>query len=202
MRRYLVRLKNQEGLKPQQTMEVLIGLRKHADPLGAIIKNLRITDLALEFDLYAVDRASKEKTIHALSEKYGAILNERDLEQQESTSSNLPSRFETSKEETVKVCVQLFNEQRFWECHETLEQIWRRQPSGDEKDVQQGIILAASALVHFQKNEPEVCLGMIPRTLAKLDRWKNDSYYSLDLKKLRESLREILRTGVMAIPHI
>jgi len=43
---------------------------------------------------------------------------------------------------------------------------------------------------------------MIPRALAKLDRWKEDSYYSLDLMKLRESLREMQRTGIITIPRI
>src|SRR5579875_180101 len=205
MRGYLVGLENRSRCSPKQKVQVLIGLRKDSDAFGAVIKNLRVTDLALEFDLYASEGDSKDKAISALSEKYGRLLNERDLQHQDSeppSASNQPSQYESSKEETVKLCVKLFNEQRFWECHETLEQIWRRQRSGDEKDVQQGIILAASALVHFQKGEPDVCLGMIPRALAKLDRWKEDSYYSLDLMKLRESLREMQRTGIITIPRI
>ena len=96
----------------------------------------------------------------------------------------------------------LFNEQRYCKCHETLEQIWRRQERGDERDVQQGIILDASALVHFQRNEDKVCLGMIPRALAKLDKWSEDKYYSFDVGKPKRYLREMDRTKVIVTPMI
>jgi len=164
-----------------------------------VVKNLRVTELAIEFDLYIPDDASKERATASLSQKYGSLLNERDL--QDDGASIQPSQYQ-SKEDTIQTCVSLFNEQRYWECHETLEQIWRRQEKGDERDVQQGIILAASALVHFQKNEDKVCLGMIPRTLAKLDKWSEGKYYSFDVGKLKRHLREMDRTKIIVIPTI
>ena len=124
------------------------------------------------------------------------LLNERDLEEDRAATSVQPSQYQ-SKQETIRTCMSLFNEQRYWECHETLEQIWRRQEKGDERDVQQGIILAASALVHFQRNEDKVCLGMIPRALAKLDKWSEDKYYSFDVGKLKRYLREMDTTKVI-----
>ena len=98
------------------------------------------------------------------------------------------------KEGVVRESVRLFNEQRYWECHETLEQIWRKERDPVEKAVLQGVILAASALVHAQKSENEVCLGMIPRALEKLGRWEKPTYYSVDVKQLMEALRRMLET--------
>nr|MDG6923678.1 hypothetical protein [Nitrososphaerota archaeon] len=66
--------------------------------------------------------------------------------------------------------------------------------NAEEKAVQQGVILAASALVHAQKNEDDVCLGMIPRALEKLGRWSGSSYYSLDVKELKDMLNRIQET--------
>jgi predicted metal-dependent hydrolase len=93
----------------------------------------------------------------------------------------------------------MFNEQRYWECHETLEQIWRREPKGEEKDVQQGIILAASAFVHHQKNEDNVCIGMMPKALSKLEMWHEKMYYMVDIENLKERLKEIQSTHVIRL---
>ena len=164
-----------------------------------MIKNLRITDHAIEFDLYVNDEASKKKTTDAFAREYGSLLNERDLRDESQVS--VPSQFQ-DKEETVRLSLSLFNEQRYWECHETLEQIWRRQEKGEEKDIQQGIILAASALVHFQKNEDSVCIGMIPRALAKLGRWNKDYYFSFNIEKLKKSLEEMRKSGKVFNPVI
>ena len=40
----------------------------------------------------------------------------------------------------------------FGECHEALEGAWK-QSIGDEKELIQGLILVAAALVHYQKDE-------------------------------------------------
>jgi hypothetical protein len=170
-------------------------------PFGCVVKNLRVTDFAIEFDLYVPDDASKQRATIALSAEYGNLLNERDLDEDRAATSVQPNQYQ-NKQETIRTCVSLFNEQRYWECHETLEQIWRRQEKGDERDVQQGIILAASALVHFQRNEDKVCLGMIPRALAKLDMWSEEKYYSFDVVKLKQYLREMDTTRVIVTPSI
>jgi uncharacterized protein len=176
----------------------MIEFRKRVDRFGTVVKNFRITDVAIEFDLYANDESSEKKALSDLSREYGSVLLGRDLSE-EGTSFSALYR---DKAETVRQSIELFNEQRFWECHEALEQIWRREKDPTEKSVQQGVILAASALVHAQRDEDAICLGMIPRTLAKLDQWKDASYYGLDVGLLRRSLEEILRTGKIVFPKI
>jgi hypothetical protein len=191
MHRYLVRLKNSKGYFPENTISVLTELRKSSVEFGSVIKNLRVTETALEFDIYVLDPDRKKQTIRRLESHFGKLLSERDLQLQDEDSVNL------DKSDVVRESAKLFNEQRYWECHETLEQIWRKEPKGEEKDVQQGIILAASSLVHYQKHEDEVCLGMIPRTLAKLEKWQNRMYYAIDIERLKENLEEISQSRVI-----
>jgi uncharacterized protein len=176
----------------------MIEFRKKVDSLGAVVKNMRLTEVAIEFDLYAVDEAAMEKAVEALSREYGNVLLDRDLTAEE---TSFPTLYK-DKVETVKESVDLFNEQRYWECHEAMEQIWRREPNPTEKAVQQGMILAASALVHAQKDEAAICLGMIPRTLAKLNVWKEDRYYALNVALLKQSMEGIAQSGKISYPKI
>jgi uncharacterized protein len=189
LHRYLIRLENSKSYSPKETLSLLILLRKSADEFSSVIKNLRVTENAIEFDLYTLDNDKKEKTIAKLEKDFGRKTSEVDLEREELATAE--------KDEVVKRSIELFNEQRYWECHETLEQIWRMEHKGKEKDVQQGIILAASALVHFQKNEEDVCIGMIPKSLSKLDSWSERMYFMIDIGNLKEKLKEIERTRII-----
>jgi uncharacterized protein len=198
LRRYLVRLANQNKINPKQTLPLMIEFRKEVDKFGTVVKNFRITDVAIEFDLYATDKASKDKALAELSKDYGAVLLDRDLSQEETSFSALYQ----DKQDTVKQSIDLFNEQRFWECHEALEQIWRREKDPTEKAVQQGVILAASAFVHAQRDEDAICLGMIPRALAKLNQYKEENYYGLKVAKLKKSLEEIEKSRKIVYPKL
>jgi uncharacterized protein len=183
MDRYLIRLDNSKAnYTPSDTMLLLKEMRDTTQNEGCVVKNLRVTQNALEFDLYAPNQAAKSKSISNLEARFGKKQNERNLGIDETPQDKI---------ETLRTSIQLFNEQRYWECHETMEQVWRKEPKGPEKDVQQGLILAASAMVHFQKNENDVCLNMIPRTLQKLNAWTSEKYLLLDVGKLKTSLQEI-----------
>ncbi len=198
LHRYLVRLANRKNYSPKQTLPLMIEFRKKVDSLGAVVKNMRVTEVAIEFDLYAGDKPAMEKAVEALSQEYGNVLLDRDLTAEE---TSFPTLYK-DKVETVKESVDLFNDQRYWECHEAMEQIWRRESNSTEKVVQQGMILAASALVHAQKDEDAICLGMIPRTLVKLNLWKEDRYYALNVALLKQDLEGILQTGKISYPKI
>jgi uncharacterized protein len=198
LHRYLVRLANSKHFSPKQTLPLLIEFRKKVDPFGAVVKNMRITEVAIEFDLYAGERLMMEKSVNVLSKEYGNLLLDRDLTEED---TKFPTLYR-DKIQTVTESVDLFNEQRYWECHEAMEQIWRRETNPIEKSVQQGMILAASSLVHAQKDEDAICLGMLPRTLAKLDAWKEEMYYSLNVGRLRRSMEEILQSKKITYPKI
>jgi uncharacterized protein len=198
LHRYLIRLANAKDYSPKQTLPLMIEFRKKVDNFGAVVKNMRVTQVAIEFDLYANDSASMERAVEALSTEYGKRLLDRDLTAEE---TSFPTLYK-DKIETVKESVELFNEQRYWECHEAMEQIWRREANPTEKTLQQGMILAASALVHAQKDEDAICLGMIPRALAKLDVWKEASYYALNVALLKQDIQSILKSGKISYPKI
>jgi hypothetical protein len=184
--RFLIRLDNSKAkYQPNDGMTLLREMRSAIDEYGCVVKNLRVTNKAIEFDLYAPNENAKVKSISVLESKFGRKHSERNLTKDEPL---------LDKNKTVEDSIRLFNEQRYWECHETMEQIWRKEPIGPEKDVQQGFILAASALVHYQKNENEVCLNMIPRTLQKLNHWHEAKYLSLDVAGLKSNLNKIYET--------
>jgi predicted metal-dependent hydrolase len=96
------------------------------------------------------------------------------------------------RDDALKDGVELFNEERFWESHEILEQIWRIS-KGIERDAIQGIILTAAAFVHYQKGEDEISLSVLKRARAKLS--KNITLGYLDLDKLRGNVDAILDSG-------
>ena len=152
------------------------------------VRNLRISEIAIEFDLFVNDVLTKPNVVAVLA-GFGSLLDFRDLTEEGNDRSKIGK-----KEDVVRVSINLFNAQRYWECHEVLEGLWRQVNSGKQKDLQQGIILAASALVHAQKNEPDVCFGMITRALEKLDKWKETNYFSMNITYLKTILRTMLHT--------
>lgn len=157
---------------------------------GVHVNNFRVTQLAIEFDLFVDDVSLKDNALRILTSAFGPLLDVRDLTEEGSNHTREVPR----KEDVVRTSVELFNQQRYWECHEVLELIWREEKNQNEKDLLQGIILAASALVHAQKNELAVCFGMIPRALVKLDQWKQTNYFSINVNYLKAMLRNMLQS--------
>jgi len=84
----------------------------------------------------------------------------------------------------------LFNGERYWECHEVLEGLWR-QKVGDEKRLLQGVILVCAAFVHHQKGEEAVALGVLRRALPLLARGSR-SYGGIDIDRMKESVEAAL----------
>jgi len=84
----------------------------------------------------------------------------------------------------IKDGIFYFNNERFWECHEALEGAWK-QCTGDEKELIQGLILVAAALVHYQKDENTICLSVLGRALKKLHS-KSGEYYKINVDRLNK----------------
>jgi hypothetical protein len=167
-------------------MRTLIQARKAVSGTGGVVKNLRVSDFAIEFDLYVQNERLLDENLTRLSSEISNILTAKLLDPV-AEESKIP------KERVIEEVRQLFNEQRFWECHETLEQVWRTE-TGEEKALQQGIILAASAFVHYQRDEPEICISMLKRARDKLEIGSNEKYYAINLKKLKEKVNKIIQS--------
>jgi uncharacterized protein len=100
------------------------------------------------------------------------------------------------KEKVLEEAKGYFNAERFWECHETLESVWRP-AKGKEKSLVQGIILICAALVHEQRGERDVALGIYRRALPQIA-WGERAYYSIDIPRLRRNVERSLAKGELS----
>jgi len=98
-----------------------------------------------------------------------------------------------SKEEVLAEAIGYFNSERFWEAHETLESVWRP-AQGDEKKLIQAMILVCAALVHVQRGEPDVALGIYKRALPQI-RWEEKVYHGVDVPRLRARVQTSIANG-------
>jgi hypothetical protein len=182
MARYLIRLRNETMFTEKDAHGLatkIRGLLASREAIG----NLRVSSRAIEFDLFAEDKKELEERLRLLEQQIAKSVTVKLLDK-------VPKPME--KKEVLMEGMELFNEERYWESHELLEQAW--QPSrGVERDTVHGMILAAAALVHHQKDRDKVSLGMLERALAKLD--GQEVYEGIDIGKLRADIRDILDKG-------
>lgn len=97
------------------------------------------------------------------------------------------------KEEVLEEARGYFNSERYWECHETLESVWRP-AKGEEKKLVQAIILVCAALVHEQRGEREVALGIYRRALPQIA-WPERRYHGIDVPGIRRHVELSLEKG-------
>ncbi len=144
--------------------------------------HFRISTDALEFNVFANNSDELGERQRRLREEGFEILSTKLLDRP-------PAPID--REDALKEGVDLFNEERYWESHEVLEQIWSAS-KGAERDALQCLILTAAAFVHYQKNEPEICLSVLKRARAKAG--DGTGIELLKLNGLRENLESILST--------
>jgi uncharacterized protein len=97
------------------------------------------------------------------------------------------------KEEVLEEARDYFNAERYWECHEALESVWRP-AKGDERSLVQGIILVCAALVHEQRGEREVALGIYRRALPQIA-WRGREYHGIDISRIHRNVERSLAKG-------
>ena len=182
MARYLVRIANSDGYSPGDVERVASTIRK---TLGSreSASHFRVATEALEFNMFARDEEELDNRQKQLTQNRFKIVSVKLLD--------TPPK-SVDKEEAIAEGVRLFNEERFWECHEVLEQAWHVS-KGEERDAIQGIILTAAAFVHYQKGEEEICLSIMKRARAKMALAK--TYETVNLESLERNIDEILPSG-------
>lgn len=168
--RFLVRLTSDVGLKEG----FLSSVRSFARSVGVEARNPKWTSYgALEIDIFSPSRPDYDLFLVAVSPVYKVEFS-RDL--------NVTPPHD-SDEEIIREAVGYFDSERYWECHEALESLWRVK-SGDEKRFLQGLILLCAAFVHHQKGEQPVALSVLHRALALLQ-FASPSYHGLDVVMIR-----------------
>ena len=179
MARYLVRVANTEEYSPRDVERVASAIRK---TLGSreSASHFRVATDALEFNMFVQDEEELDDRKRRLTQDLFKIVSVKSLD--------TPPKA-VDKEEALAEGVRLFNEERFWECHEVLEQAWHVS-KGVERDAIQSVILTAAAFVHYQKGEEEICLSIMKRARAKMTLAK--TYETVSLESLEKNIDEIL----------
>lgn len=83
----------------------------------------------------------------------------------------------------------LHSEGAFWESHEVLEGPWRRAGS----DFYQGLILYASAWVHWERENAHGVRAQLGKSLERLEGYPA-AYLGLDVDRIRAHCRRVRRT--------
>jgi predicted metal-dependent hydrolase len=92
--------------------------------------------------------------------------------------------------------IDLFNEGRFFECHEAWEEIWKRS-DGETKLFYQGLIQAAVAILHAQRGNLEGAKSLYEKARVKLDPIP-DEHMGIALGEMRAALAEFIEVAIRA----
>jgi uncharacterized protein len=180
--RYLARLENRKQYTPKDASSVAKQIRELLGSKEAI-GHLRISTRAIEFDLFAENTQALNKSKAALEKDVAKIVTLKPLDK-----APIPG----DKLQILKEGISLFNEERFWECHEVLEQIWHP-AKGEERDIIQGLILTAAAFVHAQRNRNDRSVAMLKKAKQKLG--TRTSYQGIDLNTVRKNIEAITESA-------
>ncbi len=179
----MLHLKNTK-YTPLDTDKLLAMARKLSYGFGATIRDCRVSTKYIEFDV-SIDKSKMD----LLVERFAPIA---PLDHAKHVVEE-----HIEKDTAIKMGVSYFNDERFWEAHEVLEGVWKKSFEG-EKELVQGIILVAAALVHFQKAEDTICLSVLGRALDKLGR-STGMYHEINVDMIRKKVQEIKDSGKISL---
>ena len=186
MERYMLHLKN-EHYGPEHSREVVYKARDLASDMSASIRVARIARKFVELDI-GIEKTDLDKLIEKLA-PLGSVDNIRHVFEEE-----------IDKEQGITDGIFYFNNERFWECHEAFEGVWK-QCFGREKELVQGIILIAVAFAHAQEDELSIGVGMLSRALEKLGT-SPAMYHSIDVDMIRNKAVEMQQANNLTIFEI
>ena len=66
--------------------------------------------------------------------------------------------------------VRLFNEQMYWECHESLEDVWMEDRQDQARNVCWAVIQVAAACIHYRDDKIIGAQGMVNKAKEKFHR--------------------------------
>ena len=182
LHRYMAYLKN-EGFGPKDARLLLSKARQIVAKYDILIRDVRVSNRFIEFDISLgnVEDLEKIRSIFSFIGQYidGYKVVEKDLK----------------IEESLILAKKFFNEEKYWITHELLEGVWKK-AYGDEKDLLNGLILVAAALVHYQKNENDIALSIMRRALKKLAA-ANEKYFGIDVISIKSQVSEMVKSSII-----
>jgi len=93
--------------------------------------------------------------------------------------------------------IQLFNEQKYWECHESLEDVWMEDRQDPIRNIYWAVIQVAAACIHYRNGNLIGCQGMITKAREKFKRCRDLhllsdlAFKSLDWQELEDIVAKI-----------
>jgi hypothetical protein len=99
--------------------------------------------------------------------------------------------------EKMQEGVELFNEQKYWECHESLEDVWMEDRGDLARNVYWAVIQVAAACIHYRDSKIVGAQGMIVKAKEKFLRCREKliltplAFDYLDWEELEELVMEI-----------
>ncbi|MGB8154501.1 MAG: DUF309 domain-containing protein [Nitrososphaeraceae archaeon] len=182
LHRYMAYLKN-EGFGPKDARLLLSNARQIVEKYDILIRDVRVSNRFIEFDISLgnIEDLEKIRSIFSFIGQYidGYKVVEKDLK----------------IEESLILAKKFFNEEKYWITHELLEGVWKK-AYGDEKDLLNGLILVAAALVHYQKNEKDIALSIMRRALKKLAA-ANEKYFGIDVVSIKSQVSEMVESSTI-----
>ena len=176
MDRFLLHLKN-NGYLPKDASTLLGNARYLSSEMDVVVRDARVSSKFLEFDV-----SIKKQNLDALLDNLFQIADIDNVKQVIEEKKD--------KEDAIIEGVSYFNNERFWECHEVLEGVWKN-CLDEEKKLVQGIILVAAALVHYQKDEDVISLSVLERAFEKLSN-STGLYHNIDIDALKKNIKQII----------
>ena len=175
----MLHLKNSSNLNRKMAKDILRESRRLASGMDLILRDCRISKKYIELDT-SIPQSNLDQLIEKLS-PIGPLDHAKHVVEEI-----------VEKEQAISDGISYFNNERFWECHEILEGVWKN-CTGDEKFLVQGLILVAAGLVHYQKDEDEICISIFNRALTKLET-SNGEYHNINIDKIKNTVTEMINS--------
>ena len=173
----MLHLKNSSNLNRKMAKDILRESRRLASGMDLILRDCRISKKYVELDT-SIQQSNLDQLIEKLS-PIGTLDHAKHVVEEI-----------VEKEQAISDGISYFNNERFWECHEILEGVWKN-CTGDEKFLVQGLILVAAGLVHYQKDEDEICISIFNRALVKLEN-SSGEYHDINIDKIKQTITEMI----------
>jgi predicted metal-dependent hydrolase len=113
------------------------------------------------------------------------------------------AQFDEIHLQTIVEGVRLFNAQKYWECHENLEDHWLEE-AGPMRNIYWAIIQVAAAMIHYREGNLIGAQGLIVKAKQKFDRCEQYKIESALLENnlswghLKELVRKIPADPVLS----
>ncbi len=182
--RFLLRLSNRSQFAPKDARDLTLRSYRVVKEFGGDVGNLRVSSSAVELDLLLDSKGNLQQATKSLENELGPLLTLRELD--------IPSP-QMEPGDAIRQGLQFFNDERFWESHEALESAWLK-AAGTDKEILQGLILLAAALVHLQKNELAVTLSVMRRAQSKLSDHHSE-HFGVNIDHLRDNVSRMISAG-------